>query len=57
MKLMNLPGPARTHDFFYGFGGMILTNVTMTMLTEFTPKNSTIGVAVNYKVDQSPLEA
>jgi hypothetical protein len=26
---------------------MILTNVTMTMLTEFTPKNSTIGVAVN----------
>ncbi|CAP96132.1 Pc21g12350 [Penicillium rubens Wisconsin 54-1255] len=34
-------------NFFYGFGGMILTNVTMTMLTEFTPKNSTIGVAVN----------
>ncbi|KXG49612.1 Major facilitator superfamily domain, general substrate transporter [Penicillium griseofulvum] len=34
-------------NFFYGVGGMILTNVTMTMLTEFTPKNSTIGVAVN----------
>ncbi|KGO76907.1 Major facilitator superfamily domain, general substrate transporter [Penicillium italicum] len=34
-------------NFFYGFGGMILTNVTMTMLTEFTPKKSTIGVAVN----------
>ncbi|KAJ5505193.1 Major facilitator superfamily domain general substrate transporter [Penicillium fimorum] len=34
-------------NFFYGVGGMILSNVTMTMLTEFTPKNSTIGVAVN----------
>ncbi|PYH54686.1 MFS transporter [Aspergillus niger CBS 101883] len=34
-------------NFFYGFSGMILTNVTMTMLTEFTPKKSTVGVAVN----------
>jgi uncharacterized membrane protein len=34
-------------NFFYGFAGMILTNVTMTMLTEFTPKRSTMGVAVN----------
>ncbi|KAJ5375430.1 hypothetical protein N7517_007436, partial [Penicillium concentricum] len=34
-------------NFFYGFGAMILTNVTMTMLTELTPNNSTIGVAVN----------
>ncbi|RHZ53847.1 MFS transporter [Aspergillus thermomutatus] len=34
-------------NFFYGFAGMILTNVTMTMLTEFTPKRSTMGIAVN----------
>ncbi|KAF7167695.1 hypothetical protein CNMCM5623_000942 [Aspergillus felis] len=34
-------------NFFYGFAGMILTNVTMTMLTEFTPKRATMGVAVN----------
>ncbi|PKX96937.1 putative MFS transporter [Aspergillus novofumigatus IBT 16806] len=34
-------------NFFYGLAGMILTNVTMTMLTEFTPKRSTTGVAVN----------
>ncbi|KAJ5804113.1 uncharacterized protein N7518_000416 [Penicillium psychrosexuale] len=40
-------------NFFYGLGGMILTNVTMTMLTEFTPKNSTIGVAVNNLVRNS----
>ncbi|OQE05089.1 hypothetical protein PENVUL_c027G05373 [Penicillium vulpinum] len=40
-------------NFFYGIGGMILTNVTMTMLTEFTPKNSTIGVAVNNLVRNS----
>ncbi|KAK1142345.1 hypothetical protein N8T08_007897 [Aspergillus melleus] len=34
-------------NFFYGASAMILTNVTMTMLTEFTPKKSTVGVAVN----------
>ncbi|RJE25040.1 Major Facilitator Superfamily [Aspergillus sclerotialis] len=33
-------------NFFFGFGCMLITNVTMTMLTEFTPKKSSTGVAV-----------
>lgn len=33
-------------NFFYGVGAMLITNVTMTMLTEFVPKKSTTGVAV-----------
>jgi hypothetical protein len=32
---------------------MILTNVTITILTEFIPKNSIIGVAVNNLIRNS----
>ncbi|OJJ45141.1 hypothetical protein ASPZODRAFT_70199 [Penicilliopsis zonata CBS 506.65] len=40
-------------NFVYGFAGMIVTNVTMTMLTEFVPRRSTMGVAVNNLVRNS----
>ena len=33
--------------FFYSFGMMIVSNVMTTMLTEFVPKRSSTGVAVN----------
>ncbi|KAH8690746.1 MFS transporter [Talaromyces proteolyticus] len=33
--------------FFYGFGMMLISNVMTTMLTEFVPKRSSTGVAVN----------
>ncbi|OKL55975.1 hypothetical protein UA08_08755 [Talaromyces atroroseus] len=33
--------------FFYGLGMMLVSNVMTTMLTEFVPKRSSTGVAVN----------
>lgn len=34
-------------NFFFGFGSMLVFGVTTTMLTEFMPKKSSSGVAVN----------
>lgn len=34
-------------NFFFGFGSMIIFGVATTMLTEFMPKKSSSGVAVN----------
>lgn len=34
-------------NFFFGLGSMIIFSVATTMLTEFMPKRSSSGVAVN----------
>lgn len=34
-------------NFFFGFGSMLIFGVSTTMLTEFMPKRSSSGVAVN----------
>lgn len=34
-------------NFFFGFGSMLIFGVATTMLTEFMPKKSSSGVAVN----------
>jgi predicted MFS family arabinose efflux permease len=37
-------------NFFFGFGSMLVFGTTTTMLTEFMPKRSSSGVAVNNMV-------
>lgn len=45
--LLNIPQIQCLATFFYSFGMMLVSNVMTTMLTEFVPKRSSTGVAVN----------
>ncbi len=42
-------------SFFFGLGNMLVFGAVTTMLTEFTPKRSSSGVALNNFVRQHPL--